>query len=154
MKIYVTLGSFKKFDRLLKAVDLIISKKHEFVIQTGETDYVFKNLNNNVYTQEYFSEIEHLSNIKKADLVITHIGIGTIIDLLQYNKKVIFFPRLYRFNEVANKHQEDMTKELRKLGNKVVLRSCDLNIKKAKPIKFFVPETETFKKELLNFIKK
>ena len=154
MRIYVTIGSFKPFDRLMKAIDKSISKRHEYIIQTGDTNYTFKNTYANVYIYKYLNELEHISNIKRADVVITHVGIGTIIDLLKYKKKVIFYPRLFRFNEIATKQHEDMSYQLRKLGNTVVFRNQDLKLSKAKEIKFYNSDTEIFKSNLLHYIKK
>ena len=49
---------------------------------------------------------EELKEImKKADLVITHGGVGSIVMALKMEKKVIAVPRLSEFGEHINNHQ-------------------------------------------------
>jgi UDP-N-acetylglucosamine transferase subunit ALG13 len=107
--IFVTVGTARDFSRLIKKVDEIAKEiKEEVIIQRGNTRYKPKNC-------KYFDFIprdEFLNHIKKADVVITHGGVGSIIDSLKYGKPTIVVPRRKMFNEHRNDHQVDITKEL------------------------------------------
>ena len=48
------------------------------------------------------------SKIKWADLIISHAGAGSIIDLLTSRKKFILFPRLREYNEAIDNHQLEL----------------------------------------------
>jgi UDP-N-acetylglucosamine transferase subunit ALG13 len=46
--------------------------------------------------------------IKKADIVIAHSGVGSIISALSSNKPVVVFPRLAKYKEHIDDHQLDI----------------------------------------------
>jgi UDP-N-acetylglucosamine transferase subunit ALG13 len=60
-----------------------------------------------------FDEFNNL--LKKADIIITHGGVGSILNAIKLGKKVIAVPRLKKYDEHINDHQlqviEKMTKE-------------------------------------------
>ncbi len=89
--IYLTVGKFHKgFDRLVKPFDNFCKvNKIKCVAQIGGGDYLPRYIR---YSKE-FNYKKHLLNIKKSNLVITHGGYGTLIDLINANKKFIVFPR-------------------------------------------------------------
>jgi len=43
--------------------------------------------------------------VKKCDLLITHGGVGSILNGLKNNKKIIAVPRLKKYKEHVNNHQ-------------------------------------------------
>ena len=51
---------------------------------------------------------EFNETIEKSDYIITHGGVGSIIDSLKKNKKVIAVPRLGKYNEHVNDHQVEI----------------------------------------------
>ena len=54
---------------------------------------------------------EDFSNyMQKADLIITHGGVGSIITALNHGKKVIAAPRLSKYGEHVNDHQLQIIK--------------------------------------------
>ena len=114
--IFVTLGTQdKKFPRLLCEVEKLIDKKiinDEVIAQIGSTKYESKKIK----LIDYLSRKELLDYIKKSKYIITHGGVGTIIDSLDLNKKVIAMPRLKKYKEHVNDHQLEIVNEFSKLG--------------------------------------
>ena len=102
--IFVTVGSQLTFDRLLKAVDKEIEAgniKDQVIVQGGKTKYKSKYM-----TIIKYLDLDEFENyIKNADLIISHGGVGSIIDALKYNKTVIATPRLKKYKEALNDHQ-------------------------------------------------
>lgn len=104
--ILVTLGTQdKKFYRLLKLIDNAIDNgliKDEVIVQAGcSCDY--KSSNMKIFD---LIEIDKFSKmINKADLIISHGGVGSIISGLKANKKIIAVPRLSKYKEHVNDHQ-------------------------------------------------
>lgn len=109
--ILVTVGSSEfEFNRLLEIIDLLcennIMEKNDIIAQTGYSSYIPKNFKNfKMMEKSQFSEY-----IKKADVIITHAGVGTIISSLKSEKKVIVFPRLQQYNEHVDNHQLEISK--------------------------------------------
>ena len=101
--IYLSVGTFHKgFDRLVKPLDNFCRiNKIKCIAQIGGGDYLPKYMK---YSRQ-FSFSKHLLNIKKSNLVISHGGYGTIMDLISLNKKFIVFPR--NRNEAA--HDQKMS---------------------------------------------
>lgn len=145
--ILVTLGTQdKEFTRLLKAIDREIEKgviTDKVVVQAGCTKYESKNM-------EMFDLIpanEFDEYIKKADLIITHGGAGSILTGVKNNKKIIAAARLAKYKEHTNDHQKQIIQEFSEQG--YILELKDFNklgklIEKSKSFKpkRFVSNTE------------
>ena len=114
--IYVSLGTQdKKFPRLLQEVDKLIDKgiiKDEVVAQIGQTKYESKNMK----LYDYLSKEDVLKYMNESRFIITHGGVGTILDALKLNKKVIAVARLKLYKEHVNDHQLQIIREYTKLG--------------------------------------
>ena len=116
MKIFVSVGTQKfQFNRLLIMIDKWLENSdvnHEILAQTGYSDYKPK----------YYNSIDFLTpekfaiNILEADLIITHGGVGTIINSLQNNKKIIVVPRLKKYSEHVDDHQVQIVEIFSKTG--------------------------------------
>jgi len=153
--IFVTVGTPRDFSRLIKKVDEITKDlNHEIIVQRGNTRYKPKNCESFTFT----SRDKFLNYVKNADIVITHGGVGSIIDSLKYGKPTIVVPRRKMFNEHRNDHQMDITRELENEGK--ILACYDINDlkKKIREVKKFRlikrgEEKERIKKILNNFIK-
>lgn len=109
--IFVTLGTQDKpFERLLESVDNQIKKGNitdKVIVQAGCTKYSSSNIEiYNLMDIDTFNEY-----IKKCDLIITHGGVGTILDGLKNNKKIIAFARLSKYKEAINDHQKQIINE-------------------------------------------
>ena len=114
--VFVTLGTQdKEFPRLLDEVEKLIDRgiiNEEVVAQVGSTNFS----SNKIKIVDYLSRNDLLKYIKDADYIITHGGVGTIIDSLNLNKKVIAVPRLKKYKEHVNDHQLEIVNEFSKLG--------------------------------------
>jgi len=109
--IFVTLGTQDKpFTRLLEAVENQIKKgniKEKVIVQAGQTKYDSKYME--VY--DLLSQNDFEKYIKDCSLLITHGGVGNILTGLNYNKKIIAAPRLFKYGEHANDHQVEIIDE-------------------------------------------
>ena len=114
--ILVLLGTQDKpFTRLIETIDNLIVKKlikEEVIAQLGFTKYKSKNIKG--FDLIPSDELNKL--IKKADLIITHGGVGSILSAVQMNKKVIAVPRLALYKEHTNDHQIQIVDEFAKTG--------------------------------------
>ena len=103
------------FYRLLEEVQKNIDNgniKDEVIVQKGYTKFESKDME--MYDQLPTDEIKEL--IDKADLVITHGGVGSIITSITKRKKVIAVPRLKKYKEHVNDHQLDIITSFNELG--------------------------------------
>ena len=95
--ILVTLGTQdKSFERLLKQIDKEIKNKtikEKIIVQAGYTKYQSKNME----IFDYKSQEELNELIKKCSFLITHAGVGSILNGLSNGKKVIAVPRLSKY---------------------------------------------------------
>ncbi len=138
--IFVTLGTQdKEFSRLLEAIDREIEKgniKEKVIVQAGCTKYESKNM-------EIFDLIptnEFDKYIKKADLIITHGGVGSILTAIKNNKKVIAAARLSKYKEHTNDHQKQIVKEFADMGYILELRDFNKLGKLIEKSKSFSPK--------------
>lgn len=103
--IFITVGSQdKQFKRLFDEIIELINKNiitEKVVAQVGCN----KVEHEKIETYKMLTQDEFEKFIKKSDLVITHGGVGSLIDALKYNKKIVAVPRKKEFNECANDHQ-------------------------------------------------
>lgn len=138
--ILVMLGTQNNdFHRLLDEIEKNIKNgniNEEVIVQAGFTKY--KSDKMKIFSMTSREELENL--IKKADLIITHAGLGSIEMSLEQNKKVIAVPRLKKFGEHVNDHQKDIE---RKLNEKRCLVGIDdvseLGVA-LKKVKKFIPK--------------
>lgn len=114
--IFVSLGTNdKSFDRLLKKLDEEISLgniRDKVVVQSGYTKYSSDNMDIvDLMPMDMFNK-----NISSCDVLITHGGVGTILDGLKHGKKIIAFPRLKMYQEHVNDHQVEIIDEFYNCG--------------------------------------
>ncbi len=105
--IFVILGTQdKKFPRLLEAIQKKIDEgkideKEEIIVQAGSTKFESKNMK----IIDYMSVKDFEDLIDKADIIICHAGVGTILTALKKGKKIIAAARLKQYGEHVNDHQ-------------------------------------------------
>ena len=106
--IFVTLVTQDKlFTRLLRDIDNEIKKGHikeKVIVQAGITKYE----TNDMEMHDLLDKDEFDKYIKECDLLITHGGVGSILTGLKNNKVVIAAPRLAKYNEHMNNHQQQI----------------------------------------------
>ena len=101
--IFLTVGTQLGFDRLVLAIDKICKECPDVL--------VFGQIGPGKYTPKYFkykrslSLAEYSNYFDEANIVISHAGMGTIINCLVNNKPLILVPRLAEYNEHRNDHQ-------------------------------------------------
>lgn len=114
--ILVILGTQDKvFPRLLENLEQLIENrtiKKKVVVQAGTTKFESRYME--IFDFIPMDEFDEL--IKKADIVITHGGVGTILSCIRNKKKVIAVPRLSKYKEHENDHQLQIIEEFSKLG--------------------------------------
>lgn len=140
--ILVLLGTQNNsFHRLLEEIDRLIEKNiitDEVIVQSGYTKYNSKNMK--IFELISKEELNKLQD--KADLIITHGGVGSIISSIKKDKKVIAVPRLHEYNEHVNNHQKEIIKLFNEKGYIIGIDSIEelenalLNIEKFTPIKY------------------
>lgn len=139
--IFVIIGSrMFQFDRLLKEIDMLVEKgviKETLFAQTGSSMYVPRNF-------EYSNFLDHdkfNDYINKSDTIITHAGVGSIINSLKAGKKVIAVARLKRYDEHIDDHQLEIVRKFSEMGMIIGLEDVsqlentmkNLNSAKTKP---------------------
>lgn len=123
--IFVTVGTHEQgLDRLLIELDRLIEAKvinEEVFAQVGYSEYKPKN-----YKYENMIGYDQMDlYVKKARIVITHGGPGSIFHPLQYGNIPIVVPRNPEFNEHVDNHQILFAKRLE--GNSKVIGVYDIN---------------------------
>lgn len=125
--IFVSLGTQDKpFNRI---IDYVISLKEnlkelqgeKIIIQLGQTKLIksdnerIKNLEN-ITIYDMFKPEKMKDIIKDSDIIITHAGVGTIMECLEMGKEIIVVPRKVENLEHVNNHQEEIAFEMEKKG--------------------------------------
>lgn len=114
--IFVSLGTNdKSFKRLLDKIEKEISLgniKDKVIVQSGYTKYESDNMD----IVDLMSMDDFNKNISECDILITHGGVGTILDGLKLGKKIIAFPRLSKYQEHVNDHQVEIINEFYECG--------------------------------------
>lgn len=107
--ILVTLGTQdKEFKRLLIEIERLIKidKINEKVVaQIGNTKFTTQLSKEKLELIDFMSLNELQNLIKQSSFIITHGGVATIIEALNFNKKIIAVPRLKQYKEHVNDHQ-------------------------------------------------
>lgn len=138
--ILVTLGTQDKdFSRLIRAVEKEVKNGNiveKVIVQAGHTKYQSDVLEIIDFISP--SELEKL--VKKADIIITHGGVGSITTALKYKKKVIAAARLKKYREHTNDHQLQIIKEFAKEGFLLELRDFSHLSKLLKKVNSFKPK--------------
>lgn len=104
--IFVTLGTQDKpFERLIKAVERQVELGNiteEVIVQSGCTKYE----SDKMKIIQYMPIDEFNKYLKDARLIISHAGVGTIIQALEIGKTVIAGARKKEFGEHVSDHQQ------------------------------------------------
>ncbi len=138
--IFVMLGTQNNsFHRLLEEVQKNIDNgniNEEVVVQKGYTKFESKDMTLfDEISQDKFNKL-----IDKADLIITHGGVGSIITSITKGKKVIAVPRLQKYGEHVNDHQLDIIESFNEKGYIIGLHDVSELGNALKKIKNFKPQ--------------
>lgn len=140
----------KEFPRLLEAVDREIKKgniKDKVVVQAGQTKYE----SDNMEILDLVSAPEFDKLIDEADIIITHGGVGSILNGIKKGKKIIAAARLAKYKEHHNDHQKQIIKEFADQGYLLELKDFNKLDKMLEKVKKFKPKK--FESNTNNMIK-
>jgi UDP-N-acetylglucosamine transferase subunit ALG13 len=101
--IFVTVGTQIQFDRLIEAIDQwagIFSAEHVFA-QIGPSSYVARHLQTKPFTTPH----EFREHARRARVIVSHAGMGSILTALEFGKRIIVMPRRSDLGEHRNDHQ-------------------------------------------------
>ena len=107
--IYVSMGTSSPFPRLLKRMDELAAETGlEIVVQTGHTPQ----------TAQHCRMIQFVSSQKEyfqqANLIISHAGLGTQLELLRMHRPFVVVPRQAKYHEHNDDHQVETCEILHK----------------------------------------
>ena len=112
--IIVLLGTFPTaFKRPLIEIERLCKKgliTEEVIVQSGHTQFDSEYLK----MRPFISPDELTELYKQARVVITQAGTGSLIKGMKLNKKIIAIPRLAKYGEVVDDHQEEILHEFTK----------------------------------------
>lgn len=127
--IFVTVGTILPFDRLSAAVDDWTRTSSRGVPVFGQ----LYDLGTHNYRPEHFEWVERLSpddfrdRIAKAKIIVTHAGVGTIIEALMHAKPLLIMPRRHALREVVNDHQlETVAKFRNRPGIRIAMEANEI----------------------------
>ena len=139
--ILVLLGTQdNSFIRLLNSIQECVNKeiiKEEVIIQSGNTKFT----SDNMQVFDFVSESDLNNMLKRADLIISHGGVGSVLNAAKLGKKIIAVPRLKKYKEHVNDHQIQLVKSLEKYGYILGLYNIEDMEDVLKRIKDFKPKT-------------
>lgn len=154
--IFLTLGTQKfQFNRLLKYVDELIENgdiKEEVFAQIGNSSYIPKNFK---YVK-FLNSSEFNNYILNCSFFITHGGVGSIQQALLNKKKTLVCPRVKKYHEHVDNHQEQLVNKYEKLGyiksfnSKEELKDLINNISNLKFNYFLIKNEDN--NEIVNYI--
>ena len=175
--IFVSLGTQDKpFNRI---IDYVISlkenlkeiKSEKIIIQLGQTKLLKSDIERiesleNIIIYDMLKPEKMKDIIKDADIIITHAGVGTIMECLERNKEIIVVPRKVENLEHVNNHQEEIAYEMEKQGfltkvdtyeeleNKIMMlvKDKDTNDDKSMNKKKYISNNEKFNDNLIKYL--
>ncbi|RFA15152.1 hypothetical protein B7R21_03725 [Subtercola boreus] len=123
-RIFVTLGTIEpyRFDSMVDAVLRTAPADAEIVWQLGCTTR--RDLPGTSFTEISAADFERYS--VESDVVVTHSGVGSIMNLLALGSHVVVIPRRKSRNEHVDDHQEQVARDLGERGLCVVAEAPEL----------------------------
>ena len=138
--ILVMLGTQNNsFHRLLEEVEKNIENgtiQEDVIVQAGYTKFESKNMQ--IFDLIPKEKLEELQ--EKANLIITHGGVGSIISSIEKDKKVIAVPRLGKYNEHVNDHQVEIIESFNEKGYIIGLHDVSELGEALDKVKKFIPQ--------------
>lgn len=124
IKLFVTLGTIEpyRFDALVDAVLMTGLAGPETVWQLGSTTR--QDLPGTSHHQMAHDEVRR--HLREADVVVSHGGVGTILDALAAGKVPVVSPRRERRSEHVDDHQEQFARHIQNAGLAVTVEAPEL----------------------------
>ena len=133
--IFVTIGNDgRHFERLLDRIGELIKEDFDDIfVQFGNSRNSLKTSNK---VKAFYNRDEFSSLLKDSDLIFTHAGAGTLLQIAQLGKFPLVVPRLKKYKEHINNHQVDIASEFEKKGLcKTIYNINDLDLSLISDIK-------------------
>lgn len=123
-RLFVTLGTIApyRFDSLVDAVLATGLADESTVWQTGSTTRT--DMPGRISDSMGYLEVK--AAMREADVVVTHGGVGTILDCLDTGVRPVIIPRRFARNEHVDDHQLDFAREIESAGLGAVIEAPDL----------------------------
>jgi UDP-N-acetylglucosamine transferase subunit ALG13 len=101
--IFVTVGAQMPFDRLVRAVDEWAGARErtDVLAQIGRTEWRPRR----IAWKQFMEPKEFRANVERADVIVAHAGMGSIITALELGKPILVMPRRGSLRETRNDHQ-------------------------------------------------
>lgn len=112
--IFVTVGTQLPFDRLVGAIDRWAELHPEQSVraQVGDSSLHAKFIE----ARKWMTSVQFEHSVRRAELVVTHAGMGTILTARRFEVPVLIMPRLAQLREVRSDHQRETARRLEDLG--------------------------------------
>jgi UDP-N-acetylglucosamine transferase subunit ALG13 len=120
--IFVTVGSQLPFDRLTAAVDDWAADRPDAELfgQVGDT----ASPPTNFASVSTMSPEEYEQRFAEAELIVGHVGMGTIIAALELGKPLLMLPRLASLKESRNDNQVGTARHFRSFAQFEIVESA------------------------------
>ena len=152
--IFLPVGTWKEgYNRLLKAVDELLCNgdiTEEVIAQTGYSSYKPKNMT----SIDFCSPDEFTNMISRSRIVISHAGMGTIIETVKQSKPIIVVPRKADLDEVDNDHQFVTAKQFESENKILVAYEVSDLPAKLKDANTFIPTQVQVSLDIMNTVQK
>jgi UDP-N-acetylglucosamine transferase subunit ALG13 len=119
--IFVTIGTTKPFDRLVRVVDRLAESGEEVIVQCGDSPV--RPLRATCVT--FLSYEDLADHVQRARVVVSHAGVGTIMTALQLGKTPVVVPRRGALGEAVDDHQVELARKLSETGAVVLVEDPD-----------------------------
>ena len=112
--IFVTVGSELPFDRLVRAIDewAGANNRHDVFAQIGPSKFIPAHIDYSAFLHPP----EFRSCCERAEIIVAHAGMGTILTALELGKPLLVIPRRAHLGEVRSDHQQATAEHLREQG--------------------------------------
>lgn len=112
--IFATLGSQLPFDRFLKMLDEVVPSllSEEIVVQAIPGDYTPRHF----HLTGFILPSDFEKYMRRARIVVSHAGMGTIISALKLRKPIVLVPRRLDLGEIRTDHQIPTAIRMQRLG--------------------------------------
>lgn len=119
--IFVTVGTNEaRFDRLLGAVDGL-GAGEELIVQHGPSAVRPAGAT----AVDFLSFDDMVETMRRARIVVTHAGVGSVMTSLLAGTRPIVVPRLHRFGEAVDDHQVPFGRRVAEAGLVVLCENSD-----------------------------
>jgi len=119
-RVFISVGSLHfPFERLVRAAGRL--EAYDLVAQHGTGNPP----PGAVVAMPYLSYDEMLEQMMRADIVVCHAGVGTVILAMQLGHTPVVMPRLRRFGETVDDHQLALVRRLGTQGLVIAIEHGD-----------------------------